>query len=109
VFLGIEERRFGLLSEREVERFDALNNQVGFRLDPTARVRTLRFADRQKVEILRALARNAQLIVMDEPTSALTVDEADHLHQIISRLGGRGPDRGLRQPLPEGGNCRRAT
>jgi ABC-type sugar transport system ATPase subunit len=90
VFLGIEGRRFGLLSEREVERFDALNNQVGFRLDPTARVRTLRFADRQKVEILRALARNAQLIVMDEPTSALTVDEADLLHQIISRLAADG-------------------
>ncbi len=90
VFLGIEQHRLGLLTEREVERFDALNDQVGFRLNPTDRVRSLRFADRQKVEILRALARNAKLIVMDEPTSALTVDEADHLHQIIGRLAADG-------------------
>ena len=52
----------------------------GFELPADAPVRgSLRVADQQKVEILRALARDAQLIVMDEPTAALTLDEAERL------------------------------
>jgi ABC-type sugar transport system ATPase subunit len=90
VFLGIEEQRLGLLAGRDLARFEELNARAGFRLDPRQKLGELRFADRQKVEILRALARNAQLIVMDEPTSALTVDEVDHLHKIIARLAADG-------------------
>ena len=47
-------------------------------------------ADQQKVEILRAIARDAQLFVMDEPTAALTDDERERLFELIGRLRDRG-------------------
>ena len=53
---------------------------------PSAAVRTLRTADQQKVEILRQLVRDTRLIVMDEPTAALTRDEADRLLEITREL-----------------------
>ena len=49
-------------------------------------MRTLRTADQQKVEILRQLVRDTRLIVMDEPTAALTRDEADRLLEITREL-----------------------
>jgi simple sugar transport system ATP-binding protein/ribose transport system ATP-binding protein len=53
-------------------------------------VATLGAADRQKVEIMRALARRASLIVMDEPTAALPTTDAEHLLQVVVRLRTRG-------------------
>jgi ABC-type sugar transport system ATPase subunit len=53
-------------------------------------VSSLRIADQQKVEIMRALARDARVIVMDEPASALTADEAAKLHRLIAWLRGEG-------------------
>ena len=58
--------------------------------DRDARVGGLRVADQQKVEILRALARDARMIVMDEPTAALTADETDRLLNVVRRLAGEG-------------------
>ncbi|HKZ92157.1 MAG TPA: sugar ABC transporter ATP-binding protein, partial [Candidatus Limnocylindrales bacterium] len=86
VFLGIERHRFALFSGSILERFEELNARPRFRLDPRVRIRDLRVADRQKVEILRALSRDARLIVMDEPSSALSIDEADHLHEVVAWL-----------------------
>jgi ABC-type sugar transport system ATPase subunit len=86
VFLGIERHRFGLFDGSVRSRFEELNARAGFRLDPSARVRDLRIADQQKVEILRAIARDSRLIIMDEPTSALSIDEARHLFDCIAWL-----------------------
>ena len=57
---------------------------------PTHNVGSLRTADQQKVEILRALCRNAQLIVMDEPTAALSQPDAKALHVVIRQLARSG-------------------
>lgn len=86
VFLGVETHRFGLLKGNLRERFAALQAASGFELDPDARVDSLRIADQQKVEILRALARNARVIIMDEPTSSLTADETAKLHDVMHAL-----------------------
>jgi rhamnose transport system ATP-binding protein len=91
VFLGIESKRLGVVQQgRLLRRYAQLDRRTGFELDPHARVRDLRTADQQKVEILRAIARNARLILMDEPTASLTVDESDRLLEIIRRLAAGG-------------------
>jgi rhamnose transport system ATP-binding protein len=87
VFLGVELGRHGLLDRGEQrERFAELADRIGFKERPSIPVRALRTADQQKVEILRQLVRDTRLIVMDEPTAALTRDEADRLLQITREL-----------------------
>jgi ABC-type sugar transport system ATPase subunit len=91
VLLGMEPSSGGVLQQRRLRRrFEELNARTGFGLDPTARVESLRVAEQQKVEILRAIARNARLIVMDEPTAALARDESERLIQVIRRLSASG-------------------
>ncbi|MBZ9938164.1 sugar ABC transporter ATP-binding protein [Mesorhizobium sp. BR1-1-16] len=86
VFLGIESNRGGVLSGSEQARFRALDERCGFGLSPGTVVAELRIAERQKVEIMRAIARDARVIIMDEPTSSLTADETDKLHRVIRWL-----------------------
>ncbi len=91
IFFGIEPRRFGLVQWRRMRaQYEELVSQWGFELDPNAKVGTLRTADKQKVEILRAVACDARVIVMDEPTSSLTSVETDTLHRMIRSLRERG-------------------
>jgi rhamnose transport system ATP-binding protein len=91
VFLGIEPRRLGVVRRRELhERFEAVAERTRFGLHPDSTVRRLRIADQQKVEIMRAIARDARLILMDEPTSTLTADESERLLEIVRLLAERG-------------------
>jgi ABC-type sugar transport system ATPase subunit len=90
VFLGIEDNTAGILKRTEVERFRELDRHCGFGLAPEAIVADLRIADRQKVEVMRAIARDARVIIMDEPTSSLTADETERLHQVIAWLAEQG-------------------
>jgi ABC-type sugar transport system ATPase subunit len=87
VYLGIEPRRSGFVQRGKMRaQYDELVSQWGFELDGNAKVGPLRTADKQKVEILRAVACNAQVIVMDEPTSSLTSVEITTLHRMIRAL-----------------------
>ena len=91
VFLGVELGSHGLVDRgQQRERFAELAERIGFRPRSSATVRTLRTADQQKVEILRQLVRDTRLIVMDEPTAALTRDEADRLLEITRELRADG-------------------
>ena len=90
VFLGLEEQRFGVLRRTEARRLEELMAASGFRLDPNAIVSRLPIADQQKIEILRALAREARIIVMDEPTSSLSRDEVSQLHVAMRKLRDEG-------------------
>lgn len=87
VFLGIEPRRSGIVQRRRMRRqYEELVSQWGFELEGHLRVGALRTADKQKVEILRAVASDARVIVMDEPTSSLTSVETERLHRMIRSL-----------------------
>jgi ABC-type sugar transport system ATPase subunit len=86
VYLGMEDSVGGVLKGTEAKRFRELDKRCGFGLDPEAPVGILRIADRQKVEIMRAIARQARVIIMDEPASSLTADEAQRLHEVIAWL-----------------------
>ena len=91
VFLGVEPRRAGFQNRRELRRkYRDLAASVGFELDGDANAGSLRTADQQKVEILRALCRSAQLIVMDEPTASLSRPDVEALHKVIRQLAKNG-------------------
>ena len=90
VFLGLEEQRWGVLRRTEAERLTDLMETSGFQLNPNAIVSRLPIADQQKIEILRALARDARIIVMDEPTSSLSRDEVSQLHLAMRKLRDEG-------------------
>ncbi len=92
VLLGSEPRRAGLIERRALgRRFRALAEEAGFAdLDGDAVSGALRTAEQQKVEILRALSRDAQVMIMDEPAAALNRLETEHLHDRIRALAARG-------------------
>jgi AI-2 transport system ATP-binding protein len=68
------------------EKLIALMNQLGWKLDLGRSARTLSIAEQQLVEILRGLLREARVLILDEPTSALTFDEVNALFKIIENL-----------------------
>jgi ABC-type sugar transport system ATPase subunit len=91
VFLGVEPRRRGFVARRDMQRqYADLVERWGFELRRDALVGSLRTADQQKVEILRAVACKARVIVMDEPTSSLTHVEIETLHEMIRALRAGG-------------------
>jgi len=63
---------------------------LNFPVDPTANVSTLGAAQRQMVEIARAVRKNARLIIFDEPTATLTPEEKHHFFELVERLKARG-------------------
>lgn len=91
VVLGMEVTRLGLLRNRPArQRYEEAADRLGFRLDPRVPAGSLSVADQQKVELMRAIARNARLIVMDEPTATLSPPETERLLEVVRRLSAGG-------------------
>lgn len=91
VFLGQESSRLSLIPvERERRRAVELFDRLGVCIDPDALVGDLTVAQQQVVEIAKALATHARIIVMDEPTAALSPNEVEGLFTIIRDLRTQG-------------------
>jgi ABC-type sugar transport system ATPase subunit len=91
MFLGREPTRGGFVrATREQQVAHDLFQRLGLSIDPETRCRALTVAQQQLVEIAKALLVNARILVMDEPTAALTSQEVTHLMAMIRELKSRG-------------------
>ena len=91
IYLGKEPRRFGIIDRHRLYH-DAgeLLSQFGLAIPLQHPVYELGIGQQQLVEIAKALSRNARLLVLDEPTAALTESEVDILRQILMQLREKG-------------------
>jgi ribose transport system ATP-binding protein len=91
LFLGREIRRFGFVDDRAMrERTRAILHELGTGIDPDREVSRLSIADRQLVQIARALLVPHKVVAFDEPTAVLTPVEAESLFEIIRKLRAQG-------------------
>ena len=91
IFLGREPKKgvfvdYNNLNQMSVEILDKL----GVKINPKATLNTLNIGSQQMVEIAKAVSQNAEILVMDEPTSSLTQQEIDILFNLINRLKKQG-------------------
>ena len=92
IFLGREIRgTLGLLDDRAMEReSEKLLTELECHIHPGQAAGSLRVGDQQLVEIAKALSLDTDILIMDEPTSALTESEVERLYRVIARLRKRG-------------------
>lgn len=92
VFLGREPRKFGFLVDREKINADTeiYLKRLGLNISPKTPLIELSIAQQQMVEIAKALSLNARILIMDEPTSSLTLTETERLLSVIKGLREQG-------------------
>jgi len=91
IILGQEIVKRGFLDQREAEkRILILSEKYHFNINPEHLVGDLPIGSQQKVEILKALYRRARILILDEPTSVLTPQEAEELFNILRELKNEG-------------------
>ena len=91
IFLGREPRRFGVISWEELYgRAQQLLDRLHLEIDPATPVENLGIGQQQLVEIAKALSQQARIVVLDEPTAALTDAEVETLFGILNDLRAQG-------------------
>ncbi len=87
IVLGQEPSRRGVLDLKAARaRVRELSDRYGLAVDPDARIEDITVGAEQRVEILKALYRNARILVLDEPTAVLTAQEVRELTSVLNRL-----------------------
>lgn len=91
IFLGHEKKRGLFLDDKAMQAASAkVLREVGLNVDPSTKVGRLIVAEKQLVEIAKALARDARLLIMDEPTATLTPSETSRLFKLIDEMRSNG-------------------
>jgi simple sugar transport system ATP-binding protein len=92
IMLGQEPIRSGIFLDREtaVQRIKEFSRQYGLPIDPKAQVDQLSVGAQQRVEIIKALYRGADTLILDEPTAVLTEQEVEHLEGALMKLKEEG-------------------
>jgi ABC-type uncharacterized transport system ATPase subunit len=92
IVLATEPRRMGVLLDYDAarKRVRELSGRYGLAVDPDARIDRITVGQQQRVEILKALYRGAEVLILDEPTAVLTPQEAQELFEIIRSLKSQG-------------------
>jgi ABC-type uncharacterized transport system ATPase subunit len=92
IVLAQEPRQAGVLLDYDAaeQRVRDLSSSFGLAVDPDARIEKITVGQQQRVEILKALYRGAEILILDEPTAVLTPQEAKELFEIIESLKAQG-------------------
>ncbi|MFN2218452.1 MAG: ABC transporter ATP-binding protein [Anaerolineae bacterium] len=92
VMLGVESTRAGTLLDREAasKRIREISSRFGLQVDPDALVEDLAVGVQQRVEIIKVLYREANILILDEPTAVLTPQEVEELFKVVHSLVDQG-------------------
>lgn len=92
IVLGMEEtKNFGILNlEEAAKKVEELSKKFGLYVDPNAYIQDISVGMQQRVEILKALYRGADILILDEPTAVLTPQEIEELMEILKELTKQG-------------------
>ena len=91
IFMGIDEGKSLFVNDRErAAKTRELLDRFRCNVSPRALIRELSMANRQIIEIAKAVVKNAKLVIMDEPTASITVEEQKRLFEIIRELKSQG-------------------
>jgi D-xylose transport system ATP-binding protein len=91
IFLGREPAKFGIINWTEIyQKSSKLLKELNLKINPKTEVGSLGIGQQQLVEIAKALSQNAKILVLDEPTAALTESEVEILFEIVRDLKKRG-------------------
>ena len=91
IILGAETTKFGILLKKKAkEKVVALSEAYGLKVDPDAKIEDITVGMQQRVEILKMLYRDNEILIFDEPTAVLTPQEIDELMQIMRNLKAEG-------------------
>jgi simple sugar transport system ATP-binding protein len=92
MMLGVEERRNGIFLDRAkvAKRIREISELYGLEVDPDAYIKDLPVGTQQRVEIIKVLYRQADILILDEPTAVLTPQEVDGLFKVLRSLVEKG-------------------